>query len=95
MTFTINATVVNVTPIQEGDKEVSHIRLTATTGKDVTSHGQVMQAIYSNTEGAIEHVKIDLFVSGSKQPLAEGDVVSFTGHFTAHPETTDPPEQKG
>lgn len=83
MTFTINATVAKVIAIDGGEDEGNTlVRLTAKAGEEVERYGQPAQAIYSNTEGVIKNVSIHFIIEGTDPPLTEGDVVSFTGHFT-------------
>jgi hypothetical protein len=93
MTFTINATVTEVVP-DELDKRNTAVILRAFAGDTVEGFGgNTMQAIYSNTEGKILGAQITLVIEGDEPPLAVGNVVPFTGHFTAPYNPNPRPDQ--
>ena len=84
MTFVINATVVKVDKMVGGhDDGNTFVRLSATAGEELTNSDPVKQAVYSNTEGAIKRVSVNLIFEGSEPPLSEGDIVQFQGHFVS------------
>lgn len=82
MTFQINATVTEVVP-DELDSHNTAVILRAFAGDTVEAFGNTSQAIYSNTEGKILGAQITLVIEGEEAPLAVGDVVSMSGHFSA------------